>query len=442
MTQPTTGEIVTLKHTRSATPAIPRWKTATIGATLALAVTTGVGLERFVLVGTAVGGQQHEELEDTEAFEVLAAAYDVVREHYILNDDMSDEELVYGAAQGMLDALNDADHSYFMDPDATERNESSLASQLVGIGVVVDWESTPPRIIFPINETPAFDAGILPGDIIISVDGVDLATINDEEEITTILRGEAGTEVTLVLLHPGETEPYEVTITREAMVVNPVSWTLLPGDILWVRLNGFPEDAAMRMTEALQAGKDAGARGVLLDLRGNSGGWIQEAIDIASQFEPDGSVVFNEEHADGTSTVYVTTGDDGAWQDQPLLVLVDGDTASSGELLAATLKDNERALLVGATTLGLGTSVRFFDLPDGTSMALSTDLWTTPDGDVMLNAGITPDIEVQNPPGAGFALPYILGAGEPTEDDIDTSNDRQLQVGYDLLLKLVEDEGA
>ena len=442
MFQPTQGDPVVSKYTRPATPAMSRWKSITVGASLAIAVTTGVGLERFVLVGTAVGGQQHEEFEDTEAFDILAAAYDVVRESYVLSDDMSDEELVQGAAQGMLDMLNDADHSYFMDAGATERNESNLAGQLVGIGVVIDWEARPPRVIYPINESPAFEAGILPGDILVSVDGVDLSTIHDEETLTTIIRGEAGTDVTIVLQHPGETEPYEATITREAMEVNPVSWTMLPGDVMWVRLNGFPEGAAQRMAEALRAGKEAGARGVLLDLRGNSGGWIQQAIDIASQFQPDGSVVFNEEHADGSITVYETTGNRGEWQEQPLLVLVDGDTASSGELLSATLKDNERALLVGVTTLGLGTSVRFFDLPDGTSMALSTDLWTTPDGDVMLNAGIAPDIEVQNNPGSGFSLPYLLGEGDPTEDDIASSDDRQLQVGYDLLLSLMEEEGS
>jgi carboxyl-terminal processing protease len=338
----------------------------------------------------------------------------------------------------MLDALNDADHSYFMDPEVTERNQDSMASQLVGIGVRVDWESVPPQIQFPLPDTPALEAGILPGDEILAIDGVDPSRV-DDEELQTMMHGEAGTEITLVLRHQGHSESYEVTITRQAMEINPVSWAMLPGDILWVRLNAFPDGAADRMVEALQAGHELGAKGVILDLRANPGGWIDQAIQIAGEFEPAGSVVFHDEETTGETVTYETSNPDGEWQEGPLVVLIDQDTGSSGELLSATLKDNNRATLVGVTTLGLGTSVLYYDLPEGSSMALSVGVWTTPDGDVMLHEGISPHVVVRNGPGVSFALPYRLGDDGLSGDDMQNLDDVQLQVGYEIVLDMVED---
>ena len=426
--------------TRGPRPGGSRWRTAAMVSMLSLTLATGVGLERFVLVDTAIGGQQHDALEDLEEFEILSDAYDIIRENYILNGDMTDEELIYGATSGMLDALNDADHSYFMDPETTERNEASQASQLVGIGVRVDWETVPPHIQFPLPDTPALEAGILPGDEIIAIDGVDPSRVDEEERIN-MMRGEAGTDITLVLRHQGESASYEVTITRQDMEINPVSWAMLPGDILWVRLDSFPDGAADRMVEALQAGHDLGAQGVILDLRANTGGWIDQAIQIAGEFEPAGSVVFHDEEATGEIVTYETSTRDGAWQEGPLVVLVDQDTASSGELLSATLKDNERATLVGVTTLGLGTTVLFYDLPDETSMALSIGVWTTPDGDVMLHEGISPHVEVRNAPGVSFALPYMLGDDALSADAMQELDDLQLLVGYEIVVGMVEDAG-
>jgi len=415
-----------------------RWRSAAVVSLLSLTLATGVGLERFVLVDTAIGGQRHESLEDLEEFQILSDAYDVIRENYILTGDMTDEELIYGATSGMLDALNDADHSYFMDPEVTERNEASQASQLVGIGVAVNWETVPPHIIYPLPGTPALGAGILPGDEIIAIDGVDPSRVDEEERIT-MMRGEAGTEITLVLRHQGETATYEVTITRQDMVINPVSWAMLPGDILWVRLDSFPDGAADRMIEALQAGHELGAKGVILDLRANTGGWIDQAIQIAGEFEPAGSVVFHDEEADGEIITYETSTREGEWQEGPLVVLVDENTGSSGELLSSTLKDNERATLVGVTTLGLGTSVLFYDLPEGSSMALSIGMWTTANGDVMLHQGVSPHVEVRNESGVSFALPYMLGEEELSEDAMQELDDLQLLVGYEIVLGLVED---
>jgi carboxyl-terminal processing protease len=390
-----------------------------------------------VLTDTAIGGQQHDALEDVDEFDTLSEVYDMIRENYVLSDEMTDEELIYGAATGMLDALNDADHSYFMDPEQTERNEDSLNSELVGIGVQINYEVSPPVIIYPLADTPAFEAGILPGDVVLSVDGVDVTT-KEPAEISALIRGDAGTDITLELRHVGETESYTVTITRRQMELNAVSWAMLPNDIQWVRLNNFSTDSSDRIVEALQAGAELDAAGVILDLRGNSGGWIDEAIQIASEFEPIGSVVFQSQDETGDTKVYETTLSDGEWQEGPLVVLVDANTASSGELLSATLKDNNRAILVGQTTLGLGTSVLFYDLNDGSSMALSIDLWLTPDGDVMLNNGIAPHLNVPLAPGTTFALPYLFEDNTLTADDVDALEDDQLRTGYQVMLDLIE----
>jgi len=303
---------------------------AAIVSMLALTLTTGIGIGQIAPISSAIGGQQHEDMADVEGYDTLEAVYDTIRENYVLSDDMTDEDLMYGAATGMLDALNDNDHSYFMDPEATERNQQSLSGELVGIGVQIDYEVSPPVIIYPLADTPAFDAGILPGDVILAVDGIDVTTIKNPDDITDLIRGDAGTDLTLELRHAGETESYTVTITRKKMELNPVSWAMLPGDIQWVRLNNFSEGSAGHLVDALQEGTALGVKGVMLDLRGNTGGWIQEAIDIASEFEPLGTVVFEAQYEDGSSDVYETNRRNGEWQEGPLVVLVDGNTASSG----------------------------------------------------------------------------------------------------------------
>lgn len=416
-----------------------RWRTLGLVSLLTLTLATGAGVERFVLADTVLGGQRHEDFEDLEAYDTLVEAYDLIRDNYVLNDEVSDEDLIYGATTGMMASLNDAGHSYFMDPEAAQSSRDSLESELVGVGISIDYDTIPITIVFAYPDTPASEAGIQPGDQILSIDGVDIES-DVPDDVSDMIRGEEGTDVTFEIRHAGDTESESITITRARIQLNPVSWAMMPGNVQWVRLDNFSTGAADHIRDALEAGNELGAEGVILDLRGNSGGWIDEAIAVASELEPNRSVVYQSESDDGDIDEFTTTKRNGEWQEGPLVVLIDGNTASCGELLAATLNDNERGPLVGQTTLGLGTSVYFYDLEDGSAIALSEFLWLTPDGDVMLNEGIAPDIEIENEPGILMSLPFLFEDNELSRSDIVDLEDDQLLTAYEEIQDIIADD--
>ena len=174
----------------------------------------------------------------------------------------------------------------------------------------------------PIADSPAIGAGILPGDQILAIDGMATTTFADLSQAVDRLLGEEGTDVTLELLHPGEIEPCEVTITRAGVAREPVAWAMLPDNVVWIRVNAFNEGAGAGVVEALEEGKRLGARGVILDLRGNRGGLITEEIEIVSQFLPTGAIIFQSQDVDGNIQKHLVEDRQGAWREGPLVVLI------------------------------------------------------------------------------------------------------------------------
>jgi len=399
---------------------------------LVLAVGAGIGIDRYLVEFSSAGAQSGDDITDVSEFETLQDTYQVIRENYVESEEITDEALIWGASTGMVDALGDTGHSTFLDPEEAIAFERSSRGELIGIGIQIDSDSSPPRVIVPIQNSPAFEAGIEPGDLILTVDGQDTTELEPGTEVGSLIRGEEGTDVTLELQHQGETGSYEVTITRARIQVKPVSWAMLPNDVLWIRLSEFSSGATEGMQAALREGKNLGATSVILDLRANPGGLVFEAMGVGSQFLPDDSILYREQDRDGQVTGVRIVGSNGEWQDGPVIVLIDENSASAAEIVSSALRDNDRAELVGKTTYGTGTVLLPFDLEDGSAVLLGTDLWLTADGEEIWKKGVAPTIEIENE-GVSPEFPYLFENNEVTEAQLEALPDAQLLKALEVI---------
>lgn len=418
----------------------PHLRSVVMSVMLILAMGVGVGLDRFAIQhGIAGADGVFTELPE---FEVLEDTYDLIRENYVESEQISDEELIYGAASGMVDALGDTGHSTFMNPEEAEQFELSQSGELIGIGVQLDYTGGMVTVVAPIDNSPAFEAGIRSGDVILEVDGTSLDEIPPDDlqvQVPALIRGEEGTDVTLALRHVGETEPYEVTITRARITIEPVSWRMLPNNVMWLRLSEFSSGATEDVVQALRDGKEAGAEAVILDLRNNPGGLVFEAIGVNSQFLPNGSTLYQEQDRDGDIKPVKTVGNDGEWLDGPLVVLINNGSASAAEITSSALQANGRAELFGETTFGTGTVLLPFTLSDGSIAMLGTDLWLTADGDQIWKKGVEPGIEVALEPGVQVDIPILHEEQDISTNEYSLIEDSQLTAGYDAALALVNE---
>ncbi len=329
-------------------------------------------------------------------FRVLQETWDTIHEQYVDQEAIDTQELIYGAAAGMVDALGDTGHSRFLDPEAAREFDEATRGEFTGIGVELDIPVDRPIVIAPIDGSPADEAGVRPGDTILEVDGRSTRDLT-MEELTELIRGDEGTAVKLTLQHADEDEPYTVTLTRRKIVIQPVTWRLLPDGVAHVRLSEFSVGATDDLKEAITAAREAGARSVVLDLRNNPGGLVSEAIGVASQFMPEGRTVFQQEERDGEPKPVNTIGNDGVALDLPMVVLANEYSASAAEIVAGSLRDNDRATLIGVATYGTGTVLLPIELSDDSVVLIGTALWRTADGDQIWKEGVPPDVEVDMP---------------------------------------------
>lgn len=407
-------------------------------ALVAISIGTGIGVDRVLLTPDQVGAQTEPDLTDAENFSVLLETFDVIRESYVRSDDISDDELIYGAAAGMVDALGDTGHSRFLSPEDAQRFAENTSGELVGIGVNIDTTAVPLRVIMPIQNSPALDAGVKAGDLIVSINGEDITKFEDPQDAVVLIRGEEGTDITIQVQREGVPDPIEMTMTRARITIEPVSWAMLPNDVLWVRIDQFSTGATDGLVTALQQGKELGARGLILDLRANPGGLVSEAMGVAQQLQPGGSVLYQEEDSTGAIVEQLVPEGDGEWQDLPIVVLIDGDSASAAEIVSSSLADNGRATLVGETTTGTGTVLMPTQLTDGSMVLIGTELWLTANGEVIWHHGVDPTIEVELDDDTLIDLPFAFETGQVTAEDLAATDDIQLTTALDELLKEIE----
>jgi carboxyl-terminal processing protease len=327
---------------------------------------------------------------------LIREAWDAIHRNYVDAADLDDRALAYGAIDGLADAIGDTGHTEFMTPEERAAQSSALSGSYVGIGAEVDTTADGlPLIVGVFRGSPADGVGLHAGDVVLEVDS---RPTRDEDLDTVIswIRGEAGTDVTL-LVRAGDDGPKRtLRITRADVTIEPVSWTLVPGTTTAVlRLEQFSSGATPKMREAIGQLKAAGAERIVLDLRGNPGGYVNEAVAIASEFLASGNVYLSRNASGDETPSPVTPG--GQATDLPLVVLVDQGSASAAEIVAGAIQDAGRGQVVGETTFGTGTVLGEFALSDGSALRIGTVEWLTPNGRVIWHEGITPDVVVERP---------------------------------------------
>jgi carboxyl-terminal processing protease len=316
-------------------------------------------------------------------------ALQIVKSHFVGRASVTDQQLLYGAIKGMVDSLGDTGHSTFLTPQEYAAFQSSLSASVAGIGVVMSSANGVFRVDKVITGSPAAGAGVKVGDTITAVEGQSTTsmTMND---VGTKIRGTAGTKVTITVLHAGSTTPVDITMTRANISVPLAEWGMVPGthtaDIV---LAEFSSGAADQVQANITAATKAGATSIILDLRGNPGGYAEEAQAVASEFLTSGNVYIQQD-ANGNNTDQ-PVDNSRQHSNLPLVVLVDHDSASSSEIVAGALQDPGRAKIVGVATFGTGTVLQSFKLSDGSVIILGTSWWLTPNGHKIFGTGITPD---------------------------------------------------
>jgi carboxyl-terminal processing protease len=322
-------------------------------------------------------------------------ALQIVKENYVGISSITDQELLYGSIKGMIDSLGDTGHSSFLTAAQNAAMQSELSGSFAGIGVVLSADTSTFKIVRVISGSPAAIGGVKAGDQITAVGGVSTSTMT-VDDLTAKIRGAAGSTVTISVLHLGAAASVDITMTRATIAVPLVDWGMVPGThVADIALTEFSTGASDEMKTAISSAKTAGATSIILDLRGNPGGYATEAQEVASEFLSSG-VVYMEQDSKGHNT-NINVDANQTHTNLPLVVLVDHDSASSAEIVAGALQDSGRAKIVGVATYGTGTVLQQFTLSDGSVILLGTAYWLTPNGHKIFGVGITPDEKVAMP---------------------------------------------
>ncbi len=362
-------------------------------------------------------------------FDTFWEAWDIVHRYFVDRDALDATRLTYGAIRGMIAALGDEGHTTYLTPEEVARHQTGISGKFSGIGAQVGLEDGLPIIVAPFDGSPAEEAGIKAGDIIIEVDDVDV-TSWPLGDIVENIRGEAGTEVELTVVRPDEGKSYEISIVRGEIDSPNATWAMLPGtNAALIRLSQFSADATDELTEAIREAEAAGATSLIVDVRNNPGGLLRQAVSVTSQFLTDGYVL-QQEDADGNRQVFPVR-EGGIATDIPLVVLINQGSASSSEIFAGALQDHERAIVVGETTFGTGTVLQPFRLDDGSTLMLGTSQWLTADGRLIRKQGIEPDVTVELPIGTRLLSPDVVEG--LTVEELLESEDAQLLQALELL---------
>ena len=387
----------------------------------------GILLDRTVL--SAIVPLSTIPLDAMSDFRLMGEAWNTIQQDYVDQSALDPQQLTYGAIGGMVDALGDTGHSRFLSPQMVQEQHSALQGEYEGIGAYMEVKDGHVVISAPMDGSPAQRAGLRPGDIILQVDGQNVADLPLDEVVGRIL-GPAGTQVTLTILDPKTGNTRDVTLERAKITVDSVTWQQLPGTtIAHVRISSFSKGAAQDLKDALVKIQGQGMTGLVLDLRSNPGGLLGEAVGVTSQFLGEGNVLLVKDIHGKTSPVPVEPG--GVALNIPMVVLVDQGTASAAEIVTGALQDSGRATVVGETTFGTGTVLQEFPLSDGSVLLLATQEWLTPKGRVIWHQGLEPDVTVTLASDAEPLLP--LTERDLTAEQLQNSSDAQLLRALDLL---------
>ncbi len=303
-------------------------------------------------------------------------------------DNPDPKQLMYGAIRGMLRTLDP--YSQFFEPENYDEFRTESRGAYGGLGMEIGIRQERLTIIAPIKGTPADGAGIHSGDIISQIDGESTSGMTTDDAVKR-LRGEPGTSVTLTLIREGESEPLEITITRDVIRFRSVEFKVFRGDIGYIRINQFRETTADDVDNAFDAFNQQEIHGIVLDLRSNPGGLLRSAVEVASDFLDPGQLIVYTQGKQPRENYVAEAGKQK--KQYPLIVLVNGGSASGSEIVAAAIKDHGRGLVMGTKTFGKASVQQVFPLSGGAAVKLTIAHYYSPKGNDIHNVGIAPDIE-------------------------------------------------
>lgn len=333
---------------------------------------------------------------------VVEEAWDIILTEYVDRDNLDIDKLREGAIKGMMEALDDP-YSSYMNTETYKLSISSIQGSFEGIGAYVGVREGNITVIAPITGSPAERAGIKAGDIILAVEGDSTADMTLNEVVLRI-RGPEGTTVTILVLHSGETETEEYTITRAEIELSSV-YLEMKDDIAYIHISNFSERTNDELTPVIDAMEKNKAAGIILDLRSNPGGLLSSVVDVTSRFLEEGYVLHSRDNKGNQESYSVKHS--GKTTSLPLVILTDNYTASASEVLSGALQDYDRAVVAGTVTYGKGSVNTLHNLEDGSGIYITTHRWLTPKGRLIEGKGITPDYEILEGDLVDWGLEYL-----------------------------------
>jgi len=312
-------------------------------------------------------------------------------------DSISIEERIQGAISGLVKSYGDP-YTVFLPPTDAAEFDETISGNFGGVGMEVGIRNEVVTVIAPLPDTPAESAGIVAADIIVRIDETSTEGMGIDEAVR-LIRGEKGTDVLLTVYREGEFELLEISVTRGTINI-PTVKTEKRDDVFIISLYSFNALAEAKMQDALKEYSKSGTKKLVLDLRGNPGGFLQSAVSIGSYFIPAGEVIVRENFGDGSAEeLYRSSGKTlGKAAPEEMVVLIDGGSASASEILAGALSQHGIATLIGKTTFGKGSVQELIDLPKGSSLKVTIARWFTPDGTSISIEGLAPDIVIERTP--------------------------------------------
>jgi len=344
-------------------------------------------------------------------FDLFWQVWDIIENNYVYQP-VPQTDLLYGAMVGSVAALGDP-HSVFFDPKITQEFTDELQGDFEGIGAEIAIKKDRLTIVAPLPGSPAQKAGLRAGDKVYAIDGLDTTGISLDYAVSKI-RGPQGTEVVLLISRDGIDETQEIKIVRDQIHINSVTWHMDPSGVAVIELSYFNEDTSDAFDKAVMEVASKNPKAIILDMRNNPGGFLETAIDVASEWIEDGVIVY-ERDSKGNMKEHKAKGQ-ARLKDFKTVVLINKGSASASEIVAGALKDHGMATLVGETTFGKGTVQSLFPLDDGSSIKLTIAEWLTPNENTIEGQGIDPDVEV-----------------ELTEEDFNNDRDPQMDKALELL---------
>jgi len=325
-----------------------------------------------------------------EELQLFADTFDAIRRGYV--EDVTDAELFEMAVKGMLTSLDP--HSAYLTDDDYENLQESTEGQFTGLGIEIGYRGGFIAIVTPIDGSPAIDAGLMAGDVILKIDGTSTQGMSTSES-STYMRGPEGTTVTLEIGRAGESQPFDVVVTRGVIDVPSVRSRELDDGYWLIRVSRFQRDSGREVTSAIESALEKGdVKGVVLDVRNNPGGVMNASVEMASNFLDGGLVVYTKgRHPDSMSTYNAEPGE--LLPGVPVVVLVNGGSASASEIIAGALQDRGRAVIMGTQSFGKGSVQTVLPVSDTKALKLTTSLYYTPNGRSIQAEGIVPDVVVE-----------------------------------------------